>query len=52
MRIWLDLLLKAKLGKVVDWNKVDKEDYLAAMQRSPIKDKVRLRGQTHFFIKI
>lgn len=38
MRIWLDLMLKAKLGKVVEWNKVDKEDYLAAMQRSPIKD--------------
>lgn len=37
-RIWLDLILKKELGKVVDWSKVDKEDYLLAMERSPIKD--------------
>ena len=37
-RIWLDLILKAELGKVVDWSRVDKEDYLLAMERSPIKD--------------
>ena len=46
MRIWLDQLLKTGIGKVVDWQRVDKEDYLLAMQRSPIKDveiKVLLR---------
>lgn len=37
-RIWLDLILKNELGKVVDWSKVDKEDYLLAMERSPIKN--------------
>ena len=37
-RIWLDLLFKKQLGKVVDWSKVDKEDYLLAMERSPIRD--------------
>jgi len=37
-RIWLDLIFKAELGKVVDWSKVDKEDYLLAMERSPIRD--------------
>lgn len=37
-RIWLDLTLKKQLGKVVDWSSVDKEDYLLAMERSPIKD--------------
>ncbi len=37
-RIWLDLILKKELKLVVDWNKVDKEDYLLAMERSPIKD--------------
>lgn len=37
-RIWLDLILKKELGKVVDWRLVDKEDYLLAMERSPIKD--------------
>ncbi len=36
-RIWLDLILKKEIGKVVDWNKVDKEDYLLSMERSPIK---------------
>ncbi|MBQ6519871.1 MAG: Fic family protein [Anaerolineaceae bacterium] len=38
-RIWLDLMLKKCLGKVVDWQKVDKEDYLLAMERSPVRDK-------------
>ena len=37
-RIWLDLVLKVNIGKVVDWNSVDKVDYLLAMERSPIKD--------------
>jgi len=37
-RIWLDLIFKKELKKVVDWNKIDKEDYLSAMERSPIKD--------------
>ena len=37
-RIWLDLIFKAELHKVVDWSKVDKEDYLLAMERSPIRD--------------
>ena len=37
-RIWLDVILKKELNMVVDWNKVDKEDYLLAMERSPIKD--------------
>ena len=46
-RIWLDHILKTEIGKVVDWSKVDKEDYLLAMERSPIKDveiKVLLKG--------
>lgn len=37
-RIWLDQIFKAELHKVVDWSKVDKEDYLLAMERSPIRD--------------
>lgn len=37
-RIWLDCIFKKEIGKVVDWSKVDKEDYLLAMERSPIKD--------------
>ena len=37
-RIWLDMILKKELGKVIDWSKIDKEDYLLAMERSPIKD--------------
>ncbi len=36
-RIWLDLILKCKLGKVIDWNKVDKDEYLSAMERSTVK---------------
>ena len=38
MRIWLDLMLKNGIGQVVDWSKVDKEDYLLARERRPIKD--------------
>lgn len=37
-RIWLDAILKKELGRVVDWSRVDKEDYLFAMERSPIRD--------------
>lgn len=37
-RIWLDCILKSEIGKVVDWSLVDKEDYLLAMERSPVKD--------------
>ena len=37
-RIWLDHILRTEIGKVVDWSKVDKEDYLLVMERSPIKD--------------
>ena len=38
MRIWLDQILKTELHKVVDWSRVDKDDYLLAMERSPVKD--------------
>lgn len=37
-RIWLDAILKKELGQVIDWSKVNKEDYLLAMERSPVKD--------------
>ena len=37
-RIWLDCILKKELHQVVDWSRVDKEDYLLAMERSPVKD--------------
>ncbi|GAL12528.1 cell filamentation protein fic [Vibrio astriarenae] len=37
-RIWLDLILKQEVGQVIDWNLVDKDDYLSAMERSPVKD--------------
>ncbi len=37
-RIWLDEILKKEINKVIDWSKVDKEDYLLAMERSPVKD--------------
>ncbi len=46
MRIWLDQMLRQEIGKVVDWSKVDKQDYLLAMERSPIRSieiKVLLR---------
>ncbi len=37
-RIWLDIMLKNRLGKVVDWQRIDKDSYLSAMERSPIND--------------
>ncbi len=37
-RIWLDCILKKEIGKVIDWSQVDKEEYLQAMERSPVKD--------------
>ena len=37
-RIWLDMMLKTRISKVVDWSKINKEEYLLAMERSPIKD--------------
>lgn len=46
-RIWLDMILKKELNKVIDWSKVNKEDYLLAMERSPVKDleiKMLLQG--------
>ena len=42
-RIWLDAILRKELGRVVDWSKVDRDDYLAAMERSPVRDtEIRL----------
>ena len=38
MRIWVDLILKKELNLVIDWSKIDKNDYLLVMERSPIKD--------------
>ena len=53
-RLWLDLILKTAIKQVIDWNQVDKEDYLSAMQRSVVKDieikvllKAALSNQTH-----
>lgn len=37
-RIWLDIILRKELNKVIDWSKVNKEDYLLAMERSPVRD--------------
>ena len=37
-RIWLDLILKKEVRKIIDWNQVDREEYLSAMERSPVKD--------------
>lgn len=52
-RIWLDTLLKKELRQVVDWSKVDKEDYLLAMERSPFKDvEVKLLLKTALTDKI
>lgn len=46
-RIWLDHILKCELGKVVDWSKVGREDYLLAMERSPVRDtEIRLLLQS------
>ncbi len=42
-RLWLDHLLRAQLGRVVDWSRVDRQDYLLAMERSPVRDvEIRL----------
>ena len=38
MRIWLDLMFKASLGMVIDWSRIDRDDYLLAMERSPVRD--------------
>ncbi|WP_295211185.1 protein adenylyltransferase Fic [Ruminococcus sp.] len=38
MRIWLDMMFRSEIGKAVDWSLIDKEDYLLAMERSPIRD--------------
>lgn len=52
-RIWLDMILKKELNKVVDWSKVNKEDYLLAMERSPVKDlEIRLLIQNALTDKI
>lgn len=52
-RIWLDMILKKELNKVVDRSKVDKEDYLLAMERSPIKDtEIRLLLQSALTDKV
>lgn len=52
-RIWLGLILKKELNKVVDWSKVNKEDYLLAMERSPVKDlEIRLLIQNALTDKI
>ena len=54
-RLWLDQMLKAGIGQVVDWSRVDKEDYLLAMERSPIKDveiKVLLKAALTDDVKI
>ena len=46
-RIWLDCMLKKELGQVVDWSRVDREDYLLAMERSPVRDtEIRLLLQS------
>ena len=37
-RIWLDAMLRAALGRVVDWSRIDRDDYMAAMERSPVRD--------------
>lgn len=52
-RIWLDSILKKELNKVIDWSKVNKEDYLLAMERSPVKDlEIRLLLQNALTDKI
>lgn len=53
IRIWLNLILKKKLNKVIDWSKVNKEDYLFAMERSPVNDlEIRLLLQNALTDKI
>ena len=52
-RIWLDLILKKELNKVIDWSKINKEDYLLAMERSPVRDlEIRLLLQDALTNKI
>ena len=52
-RIWLDMILKKELNKVIDWSKVNKEDYLLAMERSPVKDtEIRLLLQNALTDKV
>ena len=52
-RIWLDLILKKELNKVIDWSKINKEDYLLAMERSPVRDlEIRLLLQDALTKKI
>ena len=52
-RIWLDLILKKELNKVIDWSKINKEDYLLAMERSPVRDlEIRLLLQDALTDKI
>ena len=52
-RIWLDMILKKELNKVIDWSKVDKEDYLLAMERSPVKDtEIKLLLQNALIDKV
>ena len=52
-RIWLNLILKKELNKVIDWSKVNKDDYLLAMERSPVKDlEIRLLLQNSLTDKI
>ena len=52
-RIWLDLILKKELNKVINWSKVNREDYLLAMERSPVKDlEIRLLLQNALTDKI
>ncbi|WP_433945493.1 protein adenylyltransferase Fic [Paenibacillus sp. SN-8-1] len=53
MRIWLDIILKKELKQVVDWSKVDKDDYMLAMERSPVKDvEIKLLLRTALTDKI
>ena len=53
MRIWLDCMLKASLGQVIDWQRVHKQDYLSAMERSPINDlEIRVALQAALTDKI
>ena len=52
-RIWLDLMLKRNLGLVVDWSQIDKEQYLQAMERSPVNDlELRFLIQPHLTDKV
>lgn len=50
-QIWLDLILKRELYKVIDWRIVNKENYLMAMERSPIKD-IEIKHKLHLQMKL